>query len=29
MIFNPGMIKKGGYIEVTFTNGELAACLKP
>ena len=29
LILNPGMIIKGGYIEVTFSNGKLEACLKP
>jgi len=29
VILNPGMIKNGGYIEVTFINGELTAFLKP
>jgi len=29
MILNPGMIRYGGYIEVTLKNGELAASLKP
>lgn len=29
VILNPGMLKNGFYIEVTFANNQLAACLKP
>ena len=28
-ILNPGMMKEGGYIEVTYENGELSALLHP
>jgi len=29
LVLNPGMMKEGGYIEVTYENGELSAALNP
>jgi len=29
LVLNPGMMKEGGYIEVTYENGELSAALHP